>query len=104
MRFADGAALAEHDALDPVIANDAAPKRIVEIEDEALLRQPALRGENSAEEVAVERCHFRRNFHLRLEPARWIEPRGDTVALAGAGDIEEQHALFGGGFGEPVVE
>ena len=53
MRFAGRASLAEDDAVEPVVADHAAPQRVVEIEDKTFLRQSALRGEDAGDEIAV---------------------------------------------------
>ena len=53
MGFAGRASLAEHDAVEPVVADHAAPQRIVEIEHQTFLRQPPLRGEDARGEIAI---------------------------------------------------
>ncbi len=46
--FADRAAFAEHDALEAVVTDDAAPQRVVEIEHQALPGPPASRSDERA--------------------------------------------------------
>ena len=53
--FAGGAALAEDDAFQAVVADHAAPQRVVEIEHQALRRAALLGGKQPADQIAVER-------------------------------------------------
>ena len=56
----EGAALAEGDALQPVIADDAAPDGVVQVEHQAFERPALLGRDPAADEVAVERRGGRR--------------------------------------------
>ena len=104
MGFAGRASLAEHDAVEPIVPDHAAPQRVVEIEHQTLLRQAALSGEDAGGEVAVERRRLRRDFQLALKPAPDVEPGVDSVPLAGARDIEKEHAVLRRGLAQPIVE
>src|SRR5271169_5424362 len=77
MRFPGGAAFAQNDAVEPVVADHAAPKRVVEIEHQTLLRQAPLGGKNAGGKVAVEGRGLRRNFQLAVKPTPDIEPGVD---------------------------
>ena len=48
MSFAGRVALAEHDALQPVVADHAAPQRVVEVEDQAFAALAAQRRDEAA--------------------------------------------------------
>src|SRR6185437_13502607 len=74
MRLAERATLAQHDALDSIIAQHAAPQRVVEIEDKAFLRKTALRGNDSSDQLARERRRRRRDLELALQPAHGVKP------------------------------
>jgi len=104
MGFAGGASLAEHDAVDPVVADDAAPQRVVEIEHQAFLRQPPLRSENTRDQFAVHRCGLRCDFELALKPAPNVEPGVHPVPLACSRDIENAHAVARRGLAHLIVE
>ena len=89
MGFAGRASLAEHDAVEPVVADHAAPQRIVEIEHQTFLRQAPLRGEDARGEIAVRGRRLRGDFELALKPAPDVEPGVNPIPLAGARDIEQ---------------
>ena len=104
MGFARRASLAEHDAVEPVVADHAAPQRVVEIEHQTFLRQAPLRGEDAGGEIAIRRRGLRRDFQLALKPAPDVEPGVDSVPLAGARDIEQERPVLSRGLSEPIVE
>ena len=104
MRLADAAALADDDAGEAVVADHAAPEGVVEVEHEALPRPAAGGGEEPRHELAVERPRLRGDLHLGLQPAARVVPGVEPVAGGGAGEVEEEHALGGGGVGERGVE
>ena len=104
MRFAGGAALAQNDAVEPVVADHAAPQRVVEIEHQTFLRQAPLSREDAGGEIAVEGRGLRRDFELALKPAPDVEPGVDAVALARARDIENKHAVARRRLAQLVVE
>ncbi len=93
VRFTGRAPLSKHDALEPVITDHTRPQSIVEVEDQAFLRQAALGGHDAGDQVAVQRRRLWRNFHLGVHPAPAIEPRFDPVALAGARNVQEQYTI-----------
>src|SRR6185437_13848468 len=72
--FACGAALAENDAVDPVIAENAAPKRVVEIKDETFAREATGGGDDARDEIAIERRGRGADRLLCLMPAHRIAP------------------------------
>ncbi len=78
--LAECAALAEHQTLDPVIADHAAPNRIVEIHHQRLVRAAAVRGDEAHDEVAVHRRGGRGDLLLGAVPQLGIMPGGDAVA------------------------
>src|SRR5690349_20689600 len=94
MCFAGGTSLSEDDALDPVVTDHATPQSVVEIENKTFLRQPSLRGQDAGDHIAVYRGRLRSNFQLSLKPAPGVEPRGNSVAFAGARDVEKQYAIL----------
>ena len=104
MRLTCRGAFSQHDALDAVIANDAAPERVVQVQYEALLRQAALRSQHSHCELPVLRSGTRRNLQLALQPRGRVVPRVQSIAFARARDVEQQHALAGGGRRQQLVE
>ena len=104
MGFAGCASLAEHDAVEPVVPDHAAPQRIVEIEHQTFLRQAPLRGEDARGEIAIRRRGLGSDFELALKPAPDVEPGVNSIPLAGARDIDEERLVFGCGLGETIVE
>ena len=104
MGFACRAAFAQHDAVNPVVADHAAPQRVVEIEHQTFLRQAPQGGENAGGEVAVEGRRLRRDFQLALKPAPDVEPGVDPVPLARARDIQNEHAVARRGLAHLVVQ
>ena len=104
MGFACRAALAEHDAVEPIVPDHAAPQRIVEIEHETLLRQAPLRGEDANSEIAIRGRGLGSDFELALKPAPDVEPGVNPIPLAGARDIDEERLVFGRRLGETIVE
>src|SRR6516162_7355412 len=104
MRLAGSTSLAKDDALEPIVADDAAPQSIVEIEDETFLREPAHGGEKTGHQIAVDRGGLRRDFQLALKPAASVEPRVNSVSFAGARHIEKQHAVLRCSLAQTVVE
>ena len=104
VRFAGRASLAEDDAVEPVVADHAAPKGVVEIEDQTFLRQSALSGQDAGDQIAVKGRGLRSDFQLALKPAPDVEPCVDSVALAGAGDIEQQNAILRRRLAQLIVE
>ena len=93
-----------HDAGEPVVADDAAPEGVVEVEHQALLRLAAGGGDEPCHQLAVHRPRLRRDLHLRLQPAHRIVPGIEPVARGDAGEVEEEHPLGGGGIGERGVQ
>ena len=104
MGFACGAAFAQDDAVNPVIADHPAPQRVVEIEHQTFLRQAPQGGENAGGEIAVEGRRLRRDFQLALKPAPDVEPGVDPVALARPRDIENEHAVARRGLAHLIVQ
>ena len=104
MGFAGRASLAEHDAVEPVVPDHAAPQRIVEIEHQTLLRQATQGGENAGGKIAVERRRLRSDLQLALKPAPDVEPGVDPVPLARARNIEQERSVLRRGLAQPIVE
>ena len=104
MGFAGRASLAEHDAVEPVVPDHAAPQRVVEIEHQTFLRQAPQGGEDAGGEIAIRRRRLRRDFQLALKPAPDVEPGVDPVPLARARDIEQETPVLSRGLDEPIVE
>ena len=104
MGFAGRASLAEHDAVEPVVPDHAAPQRVVEIEHQTFLRQAPQGGEDARGKIAVKRRGLRGDFELALKPAPDVEPGVDPVPLAGARDIEQERLVLSRGLGETIVE
>ena len=104
MSLAGGAAFAQDDAVEPVIADHAAPQRVVEVEHQTFLRQTSLGGENAGGKIAVEGRRLRRDFQFPLKPASDIEPGVDAVALTCPRDIEKEHAVLRRGLAGSSVE
>ena len=94
--FAGGAALAEHDAFETVIADDAAPQRVVEIEHQALRRAALLGGKQPADEIAVERRGRRRHLLLGAMPEHRIVPAVQPVLDHAGVESEKVDAGFVG--------
>ena len=78
---------AECDAIDPVVADDAAPEGVVEVEDEALAREAEARGDDRRRVPGQERNGLERDGLLRAQPVPVVEPSepaevgGDPVAV-----------------------
>ncbi len=104
VRFAGRAPLPEDDAVEPVVADHAAPQGVVEIEDQTFLRQPALSGEDAGDEIAVKGRRLRSDFQLALKPAPDVEPGVNSVPRAGARHIEQQYAIPRSGLAQLIVE
>ena len=104
MGFPGGASLPQHDAVEPVVPNHAAPQRVVEIEHQTFLRQAPQGGEDAGGEIAIKRRRLRRDFQLALKPAPDVEPGVDPVPLAGARNIEQERPILSRGLNEPIVE
>src|ERR1700733_1362596 len=66
--FPHRASLAEDYTFDPVITDDSAPKGIVEIQNETLVRAAALSGNDSCNEVAVYGRRCRVHILFGTEP------------------------------------
>ena len=66
--------LPERDAVEPVVADDAAPERVVEIEDENLARLAHERADDAGDHVGVDRGELRREGKLRRVPVARIVP------------------------------
>ena len=73
-RLAQRAALAEHDAVQAVVADDAAPERVVEVEHQAFERAPLLGREPAADQIAIQRRGGRSDLLLRAVPQPRIVP------------------------------
>ena len=78
--LAECAALSQHDAVEAVVADHAAPQRVVEIEHKALARFAGLRGQHPDDEIAVNRRRGRANVLLCPMPEHGIMPFGEAVA------------------------
>ena len=104
MRFAGGAALAQNDAVESVVADHPAPQCVVEIEHQTFLRQAPLGGKNAGGEIAVKGRGLRRDFELALKPARGVEPGVDPVPLARAGNVQNKNAFARRRLAQFVVE
>ncbi len=92
--LAAGAALADDDALQPVVANDATPERIVEVENQAFGRAALVGGEQAGEQIAVERGGSRGDLLLGVVPEGGVVPGGEPVA----GDAIVQRQEIDAGF------
>src|SRR5882672_5442503 len=104
MRLAEGATLAEHDAVNAVIAEDAAPKRVVEVENQAFARPPEHGADQTREQAPVARCGCRRDLQLALQPMPRIEPCVEPIPRACRRNVQQELAMGGGGIGDAVVQ
>ena len=80
MGFADFATLAEDDAFEAIVADDAGPEGVVEIEDEALGGAAAGGGEEACEVFAVERGGARVDLMFGAVPDGGIVPEGEAFS------------------------
>ncbi len=72
--LAGGAALAQYDAFEPVVTDDSAPERVVEIEHEAFERPPLPRREQPPNQITVKRREPGVNVLLRPVPQDRVIP------------------------------
>ncbi len=72
--FARRGPLPERNAVEPVVADDAAPQRIVEVEDQNLARLALERADNAGDHVGVDGREIRREGKLRGVPVARIVP------------------------------
>ncbi len=76
--FAGWIAVAQHDASQAVIADDASPQGVVQVEDEALARLAAHRTDKAACPVAIEGHQVMREEKFPERPLHGIVPAGQA--------------------------
>src|SRR5579862_5478035 len=86
-------ALSEQNPAQTVVADDAAPQRIVEVEHQAAAREAADRGHNAAHVVGVQRHEVLIERQFREIPLPRAVPVGKPDSLGNGGYIEQ---LVGG--------
>jgi hypothetical protein len=74
--LARGAALSQDKPFDAVVADNTAPERVIEIEDQAFTREPARGRDNPSHEIAVKRRNKRPDSLFRLMPVNRVAPGG----------------------------
>src|ERR1700722_1512643 len=82
------AALAKYDPVNPIVADDATPQRVVKIQYETFARHPTLRRDNTDEQFPVECSRLGPDLLLGLQPPANIEPCIDAIALLMLLDIK----------------
>ena len=95
--LAERAALAEHDAVHAVIADDAAPERVVEIEHQAFERTALAGGGDAGDELAVHGRGGEGDFLFGAVPEAGIVPGAQPIA---GGAVVEREKVDSGGIGE----
>jgi hypothetical protein len=99
-----GVSLAYHDAFQPIVANDAAPERIVKVKDQAAPAEAAKRGDEATKVVGVERDEVAREWQLRQVPQGGIVPVREPNSFGQAGDVKKDILVAGNAIGDGAVE
>ena len=102
--FAEGAALADGDAVHAVIADDAAPERVVEIEHQAFIGAALVGGDQARDEFAVAGREGGGDFLLGAMPEGGIVPGVQPVAGRGGVEGDEIDAVGIGQRSQRLVE
>lgn len=90
MRLADRVAFGNADVVEAVVANHAAPHRVVEVEDQAAAALAAPRRDHAAHVVGVERQRLVAERQLGEIPHGRVVPGCKADRLGNAGDVEQQ--------------
>ena len=104
MGFADLATLAEDDAFEAVVADDAGPESVVEIEDEALGGAAAGGGEEACEVFAVERGGAGVDLVLGAVPEGGVVPEGEAVVEDDVVKCKEVDGFVGGELRQAAID
>ena len=102
--FAGRTALAEHKALNAVVADHAAPQRVVEIEHEAFLAATEPGGDEARDLLAVHLGGAGMNFLLGVQPKAGVVPVGETFDGAEAVERDQVDTFFDGGGAKALVD
>src|SRR5262245_26180002 len=70
-----------------VVADDASPQGVIEVEYETFLGESASGSNDSGQQLAVHRRHLRRDLDLCLKPARDVEPGVDAISLGDSREV-----------------
>ena len=97
-------AAAEHDAVDPVVADDPAPERVVEVEHDRPSRQAEPRRQHGGGVARHDRQALGREGHLGQIPAAVVEPDVGAHAAGEERQVDVAHVLGGGLAGEVAVD
>ena len=96
-------ALAQPDAAGPKVADDAAPERVVQVEDEDLLAPAGDRPQQAEDALRVGDQAFRAARHLEFEVEARVEP-APGAGLGGQALQVMEHDIRRGALGEEPVE
>ena len=102
--LARGAALSQDKSFDAVVAHDAAPERVIEIEDQAFTREPARGRDNPSHEIAVKRRNKGPDSLFRLMPVNRIAPRGAPGPCRLTVHVDQENAGGRCRVGESLIE
>ena len=81
-RLAQCRALPYDDAFQPVVADHAAPERVVQVEHQAFSRAALQRGQQAPDQIAIDRAGHRTDLLLGAMPEHRVMPLRDAM-LAG---------------------
>ena len=95
MRFPTSIALRKLDALKAIVANHAAPNRVIEIENQRLAALAAQRANDARDVIGVKRDQFVREGELAQIPQLRIVPIGQANRLGQRRHIEQHVARPG---------
>ena len=99
-----GGAAAEHDPVDPVVADDAAPEGVVEVEHDRPAREAEPGGEDGGGVARHQRQALGGEGHLRHVPAAVVEPVPGAHAAGEEREVDEAHVLGDGLSREVAVD